>query len=268
MVVSENPISVNRRLPNTDRWFSPSLEGFPFSLLPNPPSRRVMQIVCLPVEEGGEGQIRTTKVTIEPDAQVQGCQLGGDAALQVPQAAGARKVQAKDLLQVPVDRLDDLPSASMGTASGAAANLRIVLGGQDRCTVIRQPMRLPQSAERPVVRHIGTCTHRPDTVPRPHRSRRSDIRPSTAPTWQLLRADGLLIQVLAPAHEGFGQPAVLGVRRGQRETRADAALRGYRNQQPAAATPDGRLSRTAFRAGSGCFPSSFSPHLFNLHRTS
>ena len=80
------------------------------SLIPSP-LECVVQIVCLPVEEGCEGQIRTTEVTIEPDAQVQGCQLGGDAALQAPQAAGARKVQTKDLLQVPVDRLDDLPPA-------------------------------------------------------------------------------------------------------------------------------------------------------------
>ena len=134
-------------------------------------------------------------MTIEPNAQVQGCQLGGDAALQAPQAAGARKVQTKDLLQVSVDRLDDLPPASMGTASGAATNPRIVLGGQDRCTVIRQPMRLPPSAEKPVVRHIGSRAHRPNTVPKTHRSRRSDIRPSTATTRQLLRSDGRLVQV-------------------------------------------------------------------------
>ena len=72
--------------------YAPSTGSGQALVAPTPLSRRVMHIVCLPVEEGGKGQIRATEVTIEPDIQIQGRQLSGYPALQTPQAASTRKV--------------------------------------------------------------------------------------------------------------------------------------------------------------------------------
>src|SRR5215216_4349505 len=68
-----------------------------------------------PLEQVSEGQPRTTKLVVEPDAEVVQRNPGRQASPQPAQLMGSLRAKAKGIVELLVNRLDDLANACRPT---------------------------------------------------------------------------------------------------------------------------------------------------------
>src|SRR5215207_3624877 len=165
-----------------------------------------------PLEQVSEGQPRTTKLVVEPDAEVVQRNPGRQASPQPAQLMGSLRAKAKGIVELLVNRLDDLANACRPTPQPLGPSpFAPVLSGwaHDARSVEIEPAPMVLFALEALIGHVWP------------RGRRSHARRPG-------------VRLAAQSEEGFGQRLVFGA--GAGET-GDHPRRGDGNEQAEALVP-------------------------------
>src|SRR5215203_2008395 len=112
-----------------------------------------------PLEQVSEGQPRTTKLVVEPDAEVVQRNPGSQASPQPAQLMGSLRAKAKGIVELLVNRLDDLANACRPTTQPLGPSpFAPVLSGwaHDARSVAIEPAPMVFFALETLVGHVGS----------------------------------------------------------------------------------------------------------------